>query len=196
MSEKKKWCQNKKKAETEAVIGMYLLLMLAVLLCALIQTEVLRISSAWAEDALTASNLASAVIDIEEYGRTRTIVIRSPEEAYARYRDALRCNMNLNEMWESENKYLAGGPVEVQEYIVYNVRKEDVEIISFGPEGSREQTVPGGVGKIQTPDGTVVETTAVYSKIAYPVSGILGLQVMAVKQETVDIISNGRRDVD
>jgi hypothetical protein len=52
------------------------------------------------------------------------------------------------------------------------------------------------VGKIQTPDGTVVETTAVYSKIAYPVNGILGLQVMAVKQETVDIISNGRRDVD
>ncbi len=45
------------------------------------------------EDALALSNLASAVIDIEEYGITQKVLITDPEQAYERYCHALRENL-------------------------------------------------------------------------------------------------------
>jgi len=189
MGKRKAICK-KSPAEIEIISGMFFLLMLAVFVSVLLQLDILRISAAFAEDALVASNLASAVIDIEEYGKTHVVQIAMPEEAYQTYREALRYNLQLNEQWESGNRNLLAGPVEIEEYTVYNVEREDVRIYSFGPEGSSEQVVYDGLGVIKAPDGTVVEATSVYSRICYPVKGILGLEMIAVKQKTVDIVSD------
>ena len=48
--------------------GLFFLLFLAVLLRGFIQLEIYRTTSLYLEDALAASNLASAVVDVEEYG--------------------------------------------------------------------------------------------------------------------------------
>ena len=42
------------------------------------------------EDTLAASNLASAVIDIQEYGINHNLVIKDPEQAYSIYQEALK----------------------------------------------------------------------------------------------------------
>jgi len=49
---------------------------------------------------ITASNLASAVIDIQEYGVNHNLIIKDPAHAYSIYQDALKVNMGLNDHWE------------------------------------------------------------------------------------------------
>lgn len=81
-------------------LGLWFVLFLGILLCALLQIETLRASAHYMEDALAASNLAAAVIDVEEYGISHRLQIDSAEEAYIRYQRAIMGNLNLNENWE------------------------------------------------------------------------------------------------
>lgn len=187
---KQKKMMKKKSAEIEFVTGMFLLIMLTVLLVTQLQVSLFSTSASFVEDALAASNLASAVIDIQEYGRTHTITIKSPEQAYELYREAIRQNLQLDDNWENSNKDLICGKVEILQYQIYNVKGKDVTIYSFGAEGDNTAIVKDGLGNVQTPDGTTIESTSVYSRIGFPVKGVFGLEIAAQKQKTVDIISN------
>ena len=189
-TEMKMQLRKKKSAEIEFITGMFLLIMLTALLVTQLQVGLFRTSASFVEDALAASNLASAVIDIQEYGRTHTIIIKSPEQAYELYREAVRQNLKLDDNWENSNKDLIYGQVEILQYEVYNVKGKDVTIYSFGAEGEAVTFRKDGVGEVQTPDGTTVESTSVYSRIGFPVKGVFGVEIAAEKQKTVDIVSN------
>lgn len=182
--------RKKKRAEIEIITGMYLLVLLVVLVAAQMQMSLFRVSASFVEDAVAASNLASAVIDIKEYGKTHTIRISSPGRAYELYREAVRENLQLDENWENSNKDMICGRVEILKYEIYNVTGKDVTIYSFGAEGEQVETVSGGLGNVRTPDGTIVTSTSVYSRIGFPVRGIFGLEIAAQKEKTVDIVSN------
>ena len=140
------------------------------------------------EDALATSNLASALIDIEEYGTTGEIVINSPEEAFSIYKQALKINLQLDDNWGSKNTALISGPVEIAEYIVYNVKKEGVDIYCFSQDGKMQEINVSDASGLKTPDGMEIESTTVYSRIKFLVNGILGIQVNAEKEKSVDII--------
>ena len=59
------------KTETDQihwVLSLFFCLFLGVFLCSFFQMESYKMSSAYLEDALAASNLASAVMDVREYG--------------------------------------------------------------------------------------------------------------------------------
>lgn len=180
----------KKSAEIEFITGMFLLIMLTVLLVTQLQISLFGTSASFVEDAVAASNLASAVIDIKEYGRTHTITIESPDQAYELYREAIKQNLKLDDNWENSNKDLICGKVEILQYEIYNVKGKDVTIYSFGAEGEAITLVKDGLGSVQTPDGTTIESTSIYSRIGFPVKGVFGLEIAAEKQKTVDIISN------
>ena len=100
------------------------------------------------EDTLAASNLASAVIDIQEYGINHNLVIKDPEQAYSIYQEALKINMGLN----------------------YSATET--------------------LGSATSPNGQVIESTSVYSRISYQVDGYFGVTVPAEKDKLVDIVKN------
>lgn len=180
----------KRSGKIEIFTGMYLLIMLVVLLIVQMQIRLFMTTSTYMEDALAASNLASAVMDIQEYGFSRIIKINDPNEAYKLYCAALKQNLCLDDNWESSRKGLIYGQVHILKYEIYNVEKDDITIYSYGAEGEYVQSVPGGLGSVYTPDGILVESTSVYSKIGFPVRGMFGIQVDARKDNTVDIVSN------
>lgn len=182
---------NKQAGKIELAAGMFLLIFLIVLLAAHIQIIGFYTTSLYMEDALAASNLASAIIDIEEYGTTHVIRIASPESAYEIYRQALKTNLQLNEDWENDNKELIAGKVTVLQYIIYNVEGDDVTVYHFGEGGTYSHYKAGSLGSIRTPDGRLVESTSVYSRIGFPVKGFLDVEVYAEKEKSVDIINNG-----
>lgn len=167
-------------------LGLWFVLFLGILLCALIQVEAFRASSQYMEDALAASNLAAAVIDVEEYGISHRLRISSPEEAYARYQNAVAGNLNLNAQWECGNKDLISGPVHVENFTVYNVSGSEVDVRSFGGDGTAAGW-HGILGQEKAPNGKVVENTGVYSEISYQVRGLFGLNIMARKGNLADI---------
>lgn len=183
---------NIEKAEAgqlELVTGMFFLLFLGILLCGILQLDMFRASAAYLEDALAASNLASAVIDVEEYGISHAILIKDPDRAYGIYLSALRGNLNLNEEWECPAKGLIGGKVSVLNYTVYNVKEDSVDIYHY--DGNGQMTFSGGVpGAVQAPDGKWIESTSIYSEVTYPVRGIMGVEAQAYKSNLADIVAN------
>ena len=78
------------RGQVSWVFGLFLLLFLSILLCMQLQIALYRESAMYMEDALALSGLASAVIDVEEYGITQKVRITDPEGAYERYCHALK----------------------------------------------------------------------------------------------------------
>ena len=174
-------------------VGMILMVWLTIFLLLLtaygLQLHQYRSIKTFTEDALAASNLASAVIDTQEYGRTHNILIRNPSEAYLLYQEALKINMQLNDVWESTNLQAISGKVEILDYIVYNVRGSDITIYCYG-KNPYTTVISNGVGSVKAPNGTLIESTSIYSKITFPVNGMMQIQTTTVKDKLVDIVEN------
>ena len=144
-------------------------------------------AGAYVEDALAASELASALIDIEEYGRTHEIRITDPEAAFRIYRDALQYNLSLDEAGYSAKTELLAGKVQIRQYIVYNVLNNEVQITGFDGQGNCLLQDKGETGRVRTPDGLLVEHTTIYSRVGFQVMGFWNHMIEAEKEKSVDI---------
>lgn len=178
----------RKSGNIEWVTGLFFILFLVILLCAELQLSVYQAASLYLEDALAASNLASAVIDIEEYGISHKVRIADPTRAYDSYLKAVKENLQLNENWECANSTLIAGQVTIASYIVYNVEEEIVKIYYVLNNG-RVREEQGMLGRVTAPNGVPVEETSIYSEISFPVKGFLGISVQAHKGKLVDIVA-------
>lgn len=170
------------------VASMFFFLM--VLIVAVFQFKLYTImtAGAYVEDALAASNLASALIDIKEYGRSHVVRIEDTQRAFQVYRDALYCNLALDEEGYSAKEELLEGKVWIREYIVYNVLEGEVQITAYDGEGNCLRQESSQPGSVRTPDGTLVEHTAVYSRVGFRVMGLMGRGIDAEKEKSVDIV--------
>lgn len=175
--------------KVEWAAGLFFLLFLGILLCATLQVELFRHSSDYLEDALALSNLASAVIDVEEYGISHHLVISDPYRAYGRYREAVKGNLNLDDNWQCPADRLISGPVRIVNYTVYSVSGNDVMVSSFDESGRMNQWTEDLKSAV-APNGISIESTSVYSEIAYQVEGFLGVTSEAHKGKLVDIVAN------
>lgn len=183
--------QETEKAESGQVswvLGLFLILFLAILLYMQLQLAMYKASARYLEDALALSNLASAVIDIREYGSTHKVHITDQEQAYAGYCSAVRENLGLNENYEAVSHKLISGKVEIRNYIIYNVTGTKVQVWERNGDG-RILEWEGTLGEVRTPGGQTIENTGVYSEITYPVEGFLGITVTAEKSKLVDVVS-------
>lgn len=172
----------------DVVIAMFLFLMALIVVLFQFKTYVYMVAGAYVEDALAASALASALIDVEEYGRSHDIRIADTRNAFWIYRDALYYNLALDEDGFSEKEELLTGKVRLERYIVYNVSGEEIQITSYDGEGNclgMETALPG---TIRTPDDVPVEHTTIYSCVNFQVKGMLDGIINARKEKSVDIV--------
>lgn len=179
----------KDRGQAEWVAGLFFLLILSVLMAAQLKLAAWRHAAVYLEDALAASNLASALIDVEEYGRSHAVLIADVSTAYAVYLDAVRDNLQLNGQWECGNQSLIAGPVEIVDYVIYNVRGEQVDAVRVARDGTISERQSGVRGVVKAPNGVTVECTGIYSEIQFPVEGFPGVTVQAHKGKLVDIVS-------
>lgn len=181
--------QNTESGQVGWTAGLFFLLFLGVLLCALLQMEIFRSSSRYLEDALAMSNLASALVDVEEYGISHRLLIRDPAQAYERYQEAVKGNLNLNERWECPALEMVSGPVNIVDYTVYSVSGNDVMVSHFDENGLMSQW-EDSLGSATAPNGIPIQSTGVYSEITYLVKGLFGIEVEAHKGKLVDVVSS------
>ena len=159
-----------------------MVLLLVVVLFGFRTTEYV-ITSACVEDALAASNLASAVIDLEEYGRTHTIWVKDPQSAFLLFKEALCYNLQLDEYLNTTNREVIAGKVSVLDYIIYNVT-----IYSLDEKGLLRGMRTCKTGETMTPDGVMVESTTIYSKVSFSVKGLGEQTYEATKEKSIDIV--------
>lgn len=162
---------------------------LGVLICVWFQIRVgeYQVIGATVEDALAMSNLASAVIDVGVYGKTHEIKIVE-EEAFPRFEEALRGNLNLDEDREYRGKLELVGKVEIAAYQIYQVSGSNVECLGFDEEGRLVSRTLGALGSIYTPDGILVESATIYSKVNFEVKGWGDGIICGTKEKSVDIV--------
>lgn len=184
---------HKKDGKIDMIIPLFFIMLIIIVIASNLQLSQFKATKATVEDALAASNLASAIIDIETYGINHNIIIKNPTQAYEIYRDALKINMKLNDVWESDNKAYIAGQVTIASYIIYNVIiEEDITtttIYEFNNSGLiNESTIINGA--VTSPNGRTIESTSIYSKITFPVKGIWGFEMDAIKDNLIDIVKN------
>lgn len=175
--------------QAEYITGMYMVLVLGVLLCTQLQIASWRMTAMYLEDALAASNLASALIDTEEYGKNHKVVISDKIRAYRIYRQALKQNLELDEEDMCRNRELISGVVEVVDYVIYNVEGNQINAYRIGQSGAIVEQWEGTLGAERAPDGTPVEHTGIYSEVSFPVRGFLEIETTARKGKLVDIVA-------
>ncbi len=174
--------------QIEWVTGVFFLLFLGILLCAFLQVEMFKSSARYLEDALVASNLAAAVIDVEEYGISHRVWIDDVGKAYERYQTAVRGNLNLNDAWECPNRGMISGPVKVVDFCVYNVSGNDVYVSQIDEAGQLSEWKEQ-LGSARAPNGKLIEHTGIYSEIRYLVEGMLGVAEEAHKGKLADVVA-------
>ena len=166
--------------------GLFFVLFLSVLLAAQLQLEMFRSSGAYLEDALAASGLASALVDIREYGYSHMVLISHTDEAYEKYRSSLKANLGLDDNWVGNNKNLISGKVNIENYTIYNVKGNMVEICRL--DRGKKEFDSGKLGEIYAPNGQEICYTGIYSEISFPVQGLFGIKLQAHKGKLVDVI--------
>ncbi len=187
---KKNVCQQQKIKHSGAVdyfMGLLMVFVVSMMMLACVKISHFMIAGAYVEDALAASNLASALIDVENYGRDGTLKIFDPQGAYAVYKEALFMNLQLDEDGRPFQRQLLDGQVMVEEYRIYNVIGDQIDMYMLDPNGIMQNCGMGRIGEIVTLDGVEVETTTIYSKVSFGVPGFVGQYIQAEKENSVDV---------
>lgn len=179
----------KDPGQVEWVTGLFFLLIMVIVMYTQLQLASWRSTAVYLEDALAASNLASALIDVEEYGKTHKVKVSGEQQAFAVFEEAVKTNLGLDEQWECQNKGLITGPVEIVNYMIYNVDEGEVVSVRLGSSGEVLERRTGTLGSVRAPDGSLVEQTGIYSELRFKVKGFPGMEVEAHKGKLVDIVS-------
>ena len=189
---KKKKCQlpkiSKEKGQIDIVAGMFCTILVLVVILFGFRTVEYVITSAYVEDALAASNLASGIVDLEEYGKTHIVQIKDPESAFLVYREALCHNLKLDEYLNTTNREMIAGKVEILDYMIFNVIGETVFVYKLDENGRVIEACQEKTGEVQTPEGIFVENTTVYSRISFEVRGFGEQNIRAIKEKSIDIV--------
>lgn len=177
----------KTEGKVDIIVGMMMFLILLIAILFAFRISQYMVTAAGVEDALAASNLASAVVDLEEYGKSNTIHIPDAEAAFGIFREALCYNLELDQYMNTSNKNFLTAPVEIKEYRIFNVVGEKVHILVLDGNGCLCKEECGSIGEVYTPDNILVETTTIYSRIGFWVEGLMGQQIYAEKEKSIDI---------
>ena len=175
-----------RSGQADVVAAMFFFLMVLIVALFQFRVYVCMVAGAYVEDALAVSNLASALIDVEEYGRSHSVRIGDTQNAFRVYRDALYDNLALDEEGYSAKEDLLAGQVELREYIVYNVSDQEIQISVYDGEGNCLRQERERPGEARTPDGVAVEHTTVYSRVGFRIRGLMGRTMEAEKEKSVD----------
>lgn len=179
---------SRQKGQIEWVMGMFWVLFLGILLSAILQLKAYAAASLYMEDALAASNLAGAIIDVQEYGISNQLVIADMRGAYEKFCEALTYNLQLNEEMEGTNRALVSGRVVIENFTIYNVTDLGVEVYGRNTEGNWVVSWES-LGNCVAPNGVTVVSTSIYSEISFPIQGIFGTTVTADKGKLVDVVA-------
>lgn len=181
----------KEKGELSAFLALFLIVIGIMCLFYTNTKSTISQMKVICEDALVSSTLASAIVDIEEYGRTGSITIADYSECYRGFKKSLDDNLKLNAQNESSYTVFFASPIEVTDFIIYNVSYENgtIDVIT-GDGNSIFSQYEANLGTTYAPDGTLINNTSIYSKIKFDVRLTNTTEVPADKGCCVDITDN------
>ncbi len=172
---------------SEWVLGLFAVTFLMAGMLFVIQLCAFRANSDAIEDALAASGLAAALVDIERYGIDHTLLISDPDNSYQKYVETLNVNLAA-EGSPFRRKRAIEGPVKIEQFIIYNVDGDRVSEIYMDDGGSWEVN-EGTLGSMEAPNGQIIKNTGIYGEVAFDLRGVMGMIFKTRKGKLVDVKS-------
>lgn len=177
----------KKEGKIEIFISCIALIMVVLIVIMSVKLKEIKLTKNYIDDGLVSSLLASATIDLKEYGSSNNIINNDPEQSYYLFKETLKSNLNLNNDFSAKNSNLITDKVNIESFVIYNVKaSNDIEIIEV-KDGKIVNRTKENSG-VTTPEGIKIENTTFYAKISFYVSGYLNNEkYKSVKEKSVDV---------
>lgn len=180
-----------KKKDSGTIHKLYAcILLIWVVLCWGILLEIMRAGyvSRYLEDSMTQANLASLLIDPYYYGSTGELVFEDVEETKLIFTDYLEKAMGSE---ETRRNLGMTKNVEILDFRVYEVTSAGTSEFDYDPDNHCRQEWHDKTSAVVAPDGTAIQNSSIYAKVAVPVEFLFGLEILAVKEHCVDMVSEG-----
>lgn len=186
---------NKKEgsAVVEATV-IFSITMILILVIFTITIGIVQNQSEMVSDDLLSSELAAYKhINKKELGASQNIdivIINEHKNAFDTFKEYLKVNLGLNELFVAANEHnFIKGKVDILLFKIYNVKGNDIEIITYTSDSVTIKSEPNGLGKIETPKGNVVMNTTIYSEIGFYIKPMLLNKKYVKRNQETDIVT-------
>lgn len=178
------------KQKDEGVIhklfAMILLLWAVICWSVLLSVTKAGYTGRFLEDCLTQANLAALIVDPYHYGSTGELVFENISEVKAIFEDALEKGLGSD---ENRQRLGIAGEVQLLDLRIYEVTGQGTGEFRFDGTGNCNVVRHAAGSNVLAPDGTHIQSSSVYAKIAVPTEFLFGVEVTAIKEHCVDIVS-------
>lgn len=143
-------------------------------------------TSRFLEDCLTQANLSALIVDPYHYGSTGELIFKDLDEVKAIFEDAL--NKGLGNQ-EARQRLGLAGEVKLVDFRIYEVTSHGTSEFIYDRDGNCSTVLYDVSQAVEAPDGTPIQNSAIYARIAVPAEFLFGVEVTAIKEHCVDIVS-------
>lgn len=179
----------KKDASIENFIAMGIITIVILFCMFSIKSKEINLTSNYIQDGLVASNLSAAIVDLKEYGTSNKIINNEFDKSFNMYKKALKENLKLDENFNPINTNFVDSKINIEVFSIYNVEGNDIHMTKRQSNGNViKEVFKNGLGSVKTPDGVLIETTTIYSRIGFELRGYLKNAHYAYKENSVDVI--------
>ena len=138
------------------------------------------------EDCLMQANLSALIVDPYHYGSTGELIFENLEEVKERFENALYKGLGTE---EARQKLGISEGVELVDFRIYEVTSQGTGEFIYDCHNNCSTVRYDRGQDVEAPDGTHIQNSAIYARIAVPVNFVFGVEVTAIKEHCVDIVS-------
>ncbi|AAK79935.1 hypothetical protein BJV85_001900 [Clostridium acetobutylicum] len=146
------------------------------------------------QDDVILSNLAVYKdVDMEALSfKEGCLKISDYNAAFKTFKDHLQKNMRLDNNFNSLNGQFIEGNVTIDEFTIYNVENNYVEILTYSRENNeftRREIKNRSINVVKTTDNVVVKNTSVHAAISYDVRLLFGQKKRVMTSVDTDVVN-------
>ena len=132
-----------------------------------------RLTRANLEDGLTISTLSALIFDVDELSASGTACV-DINKSYKAFVKTLKTNLDLDENMNAKNPVYYRS-IEIKDYIIYNVKENDITEIRYSSNGSNLNKVyVDGLGKVVAQNGETITRSSIYVEVEISIEGFAG----------------------
>lgn len=173
-----KFLRKKNKGDASiAVLSLFMLIFITLSLMFAAFYRILINRTQSVQDDVTLSNLAAYKnIDLDALGQDGTLKISDSNAAFETFKKHLETNMKLDDNLNGINGSAAYGQVTIDEFTIYNVKENTVDILTYSPNTHMftESTADKSLSVVKTSDNSIVKNTCIHSTIKFNTDILFG----------------------
>ena len=168
----KKILEKKEKGIANMLICLMFLIIVVICLMFSLKYRNIKMARDKMDDGITASSLAALIIDMDTYTATSEYMIH-PEKAYSAFMETLKLNLKLNDNMEALNPVYYT-KIDIGDFIIYNVNKNDVTVITYVNGIPSSYTYQDGLGSVTARNGEIITSSSLYVRLELDLKGFMG----------------------